>query len=200
MTKYIKQGWLVLMLALVFGAALAGVNTTLDPKIKLNEKNATYDQVPKIVPGADFQKTQAVAKNVLQAYDKDGKAIGWVITATGMGYAGQIKALIGLNAEASIITGIYILDQKETPGLGNKIAMEKWNRQFIAQPADIPLSVHKRMTQAQKKEKNGKIDAISGATISSKALTDKVVNPAVKNFRKALQAGEFEKKKETETK
>ncbi len=200
MTKYIKQGWLVVLLALAFGAALAGVNRALDPKIKLNEKNATYDQVPNVVPGADKEKTQPVAKNVLQAFDKEGKPIGWVITATGMGYADQIKALIGLNADASKITGIYILDQKETPGLGSKIATSKWNSQFIGQPANEPLSVHKRMTEAQKQEKNGKIDAISGATISSKALTDKVVNPAVAEFRTALQAGEMTKPKEVETK
>lgn len=200
MTKYIKQGWLVLFLALGFGAALAGVNTTLDPRIKLNEKNATYEQVPKIVPGADFQKTEVVAKNILQAHDENGKVVGWVITATGMGYADKIKALVGLNVDGSKITGIYVLDQKETPGLGNKITTIKWNSQFIDQPADIPLSVHKRMTEAQKKLKDGKIDAISGATISSKALAEKVVNPAVKKFRRALQAGEFLSKKETETK
>ncbi len=191
--KYVKQGWLVLLLAFVFGAALAGINSSLGPRIKLNEKNAIYDQVPNIVPGADSARTERISETVLKAYDKDGKTVGWAITASGMGYADKIKALIGLNADASKITGLFIVDQKETPGLGSKIA-SPWNQQFIGQPTDKPLTVIKGLSKAEQAKKDDRIDAISGATISSKALTDKVVNPAVAQFRKKLQAGELEKK------
>ncbi len=192
-TKYIKQGWLVLLLAILFGASLAGLNAELNPRIRLNEKNAINDQIPSLVPGADGTKTVEISKGVRKVFDKSGKNIGWVITASGMGYADAIKALIGLNADATKITGIYILDQKETPGLGSKI-VSKWNKQFIDQPTDIPLVVIKGMTDTQKKIKDGKIDAISGATISSVALADKVVTPAVAEFRRKLQAGELKKK------
>jgi electron transport complex protein RnfG len=188
--KYVKQGWLVLLLALMFGAALAGVNSALGPRIRLNEKNSIYDQVPNIVPGADPARTERISKTVLKVYDKKGQAIGWAVTARGMGYADQIKALIGLDATASTITGLFIIDQKETPGLGSKIA-SPWNRQFIGQPTDKPLVVLKGMTKAQRAEKDDRIDAISGATISSRALTEKVVNPALARFRKKLQAGEL---------
>ncbi len=191
--KYVKQGWLVLLLALVFGAALAGINSSLGPRIKLNEKNAIYDQVPNIVPGCDPAKTERINDTVLRACDKDGKTVGWAITASGMGYADKIKALIGLNADASKITGLFIVDQKETPGLGSKIA-SPWNQQFTGQPTDKPLTVIKGLSKAEQAKKDDRIDAISGATISSKALTDKVVNPAVAQFRKKLQTGELEKK------
>ena len=55
---YLRQAWLVIVLALVYGAALAGVQTTLGPRIAENKRNETYGVIPTLVPGADAAKTE----------------------------------------------------------------------------------------------------------------------------------------------
>ena len=53
----IAQAWLVILLALIYGAALATVQTTLSPKIEANIRAETYDQIPRLVTGAVSDNT-----------------------------------------------------------------------------------------------------------------------------------------------
>jgi electron transport complex protein RnfG len=200
MLNYIKQGWLVLVLGLAFGGALAGVQVWLGPKITENQLNETFGQLPALVPGADGEvskqlykdaqaadtpnKVQAEGIIVYEAYDADKQIVGYAVRGSGQGYGDVIVALVGLNRDATDITGIYVLDQKETPNLGSKIADPKWNGQFDGKSTLSPLQVVK-----SKSEKPADIQAISGATISSNALTN-IVNDTVAKFRKALTAAE----------
>jgi len=182
--NYLKQGWLVIVLAIVFGAALAVTYERLTPIIKENQRNETYNEIPNLVPGGVKDKTQKETIGgiaVYKIFNADDKHIGWVLPASGIGYADNIEALVGLDANISTITGIYILDQKETPGLGSKITTD-WNRQYIGKKTLPPLSVVKG-----KKPDASEILAISGATISSTSLTD-ILNNAITDFRKALAA------------
>ncbi|MBN1556374.1 MAG: FMN-binding protein [Phycisphaerae bacterium] len=182
--KFLKQGWLVLVLATVFGVGLAAVDRALGPKIAENQKNETFGQIANLVPGgsaADTKEEIVAGQTVLKVYDARNRHVGWVITASGMGYADAIKALLGLNADATKITGIYILDQKETPNLGSKITTD-WNKQYVGKNVLPPLTVVK--TQPTKENE---IEAISGATISSTSLTD-IVNKAAETFAKNLAA------------
>jgi electron transport complex protein RnfG len=184
MLNYLKQGWLVLLLALGFGGGLAAVQIKLGPVIAENQRNEIYGRISELVPGGAKEKTREIdlaGETVYKVFSEDGRHVGWVIRADGMGYADKIDVLIGLGVEAKTINGIYVLDQKETPGLGSKIASPKWNRQFKGKPTAPPLEVVK--TPASKPYQ---IDAISGATISSKSLTG-IVNDSVEEFRKALE-------------
>ncbi|MCD4825646.1 MAG: FMN-binding protein [Phycisphaerae bacterium] len=229
MKNYVKQGWLVVILALGFGAALAGVNVALNPIIEQNQKNETYEQIPVLVLGTLVdgitKKDMKIVGNAI-TISKAGETVadlkirrklietadseytvycvtgsprgGWVITAEGMGFADKIKALVGLDTEAKKITGVYVLEQKETPGLGNKI-VGPWSRQYSGQPADKPLKVEKRMSKEDMDAKDGAIDAISGATITSDALTT-IVNGAVEQFRADLKAGKTNANEKSEEK
>jgi electron transport complex protein RnfG len=220
--KFLKQGLLVLILAVVFGVGLTSVQEAVKPVIEKNQKDETYKQIPSLILGAAAtadctvqtdKDVVAVTKNsddsivaklkvtemsvrvdgkefkVYRAGKSDAPSelVGWVITAQGIGYADTIKALLGFNPDVTKITGVYILDQKETPGLGSKITTD-WNRQYDHQPTDKPLVVVKGMTPAQKALKDGKIDAISGATISSNSLTE-IINRAVVLFEQAKKDG-----------
>lgn len=182
--NYLKQGWLVILLAVVFGAALAATYTLLTPKINENKKNETYSEIPNLVPGGVKDKTKEETIGGIRVYrifNADDQHIGWVLPANGIGYADTIDALVGLDADAAAITGIYILDQKETPGLGSKITSD-WNRQYVGKKTTPPLTVVKGVTPD-----SSEILAISGATISSTSLTD-ILNNAIADFRKALAA------------
>ena len=182
---YIKQAWLVLVLAVVFGSALAGVHIVLQSRIDENKLNETYSQIPNLSRSGDkiaeTSRTQefvsADGKIAYKTFTADGEHIGWVIKADGQGFADRIELLIGLDASAGTITGLYVLDQKETPGVGNKIEDNNWRNQFVGKKTDEKLTVTKAAPGT-----GSEIQAISGATISSQSVCD-IVNKAVAEFR-----------------
>ena len=198
----IVQAWLVLTLALLFGAALAGIQISLAPTIEANKINETRQKVPELIFGkakatemAEQNKNLLVTPqfievekqgkkvfyNVFKA-DLDGKCVGWVVKTKGQGYADKIELLIGLTPEAEIITGLFILDQKETPGLGNKIVTEKWRSQFVGKPTVTRLTVTKTGAAT-----DTEINAITGATISSRS-TINIINAAINDLKGPLTA------------
>jgi len=187
---YIGQAWLVILLAFVFGGALALVHTTLGPIIAENKRNETYSVIPVLVPGADRNMTEELVVQdrngrdvrVYKAFSTDGVHTGWVIPAQGQGFADRIELLIGQDPALTTITGMYVLTQKETPGLGDYIKGEDFRERFRDRPADRPLVVVKT-DPGQENE----VRALTGATISSESVTG-IVNSAVENLREALLA------------
>ncbi|MCK5113928.1 MAG: FMN-binding protein [Phycisphaerae bacterium] len=194
MLKYIKQGWLVIVLAACFGTALAGIHMALKDKIAANQLDAINTQIPLLIPGADAAKTQLdepltkqLGMEVRKGINSEGKLVGWVLRASGSGYADKIELLIGLDKTATKIMGIAVIEQQETPCLGSKITDSSWNDQYDDQPTATELVVLKGMSPEQKLIKDGKINAITGATISSDAVTS-IVNDAVTKAKPALLA------------
>ena len=94
---------------------------------------------------------------------EDGEKAGYAFKASGSGYGGDIDILVGLDSGFGI-KGVSILSQTETPGVGNRITESSFTDQFKGlSVSDIAL-----------KSEGGKIDAITGATISSRAVVDAV--------------------------
>jgi len=190
----LAQAWLVLVLATLFGTALAGIQTKLSPVIEANKARETMEKIPGLVPGdtgADglviTPRVIDIKKNGIQKYysvydvvHKDGTPIGHVAKASAQGYADKIEILIGLDDGGDTITGLFVLDQKETPGLGNKILEKKWRDQFINKRSDRQLLVVKGGAG-----KAYEVDAISGATISSRAVTG-MVNTTIADIKPRL--------------
>ncbi len=178
---YLTQGWLVLVLALAFGGALAAVEITLRPQIDQNKLDDTRGAIPTLVPGAvTGEKAERNGLAVWRATNAAGEQVGWVIPASGQGFADKIELLVGVDLRAQRITGLYVLEQKETPGLGDNITREAWRSQFAGQPA-APL----RVTKATAGEHE--IAAVTGATVSSQSVVD-IVNKVIGDFRKALES------------
>ncbi len=186
--SYIGQAWLVIVLAFCFGGALAFVQTTLGPKIAENKRNETYSVIPTLVPGAATDRTEELVVEgadgrdvrVYKAFSVTGEHLGWVLPARGQGFADVIEVLIGQDAGLETITGMYVLAQKETPGLGDFIRGEDFQSRFAGRPAQPPLEVVK----TEPVEAN-QILALTGATISSESVTT-IVNTAVANLRDVL--------------
>jgi electron transport complex protein RnfG len=195
------QAWLVLLLALCFGSALAAVQVKLSDKIAANKLNETLEQVPaliwgeapapesvQITPGIlsvarDGQKSSYTLYRVAQG----NEVAGWVVKAGGQGYADKLELLVGVDADVQKITGLFVLEQKETPGLGNKIIEPQWRGQFTGKATDSQLQVVKGHG-----EDPATIDAITGATISSRSVTA-IVNTTIGNLKGRLDAsgGQF---------
>ena len=181
MTKrnYLADAWLVVTLCLLFGAALAGVQGALQPLIEANKLADTMRQIPVLVPGAVSGIPDTLAgQRIFRALDASEQPVGTVLAAAGQGFADRIELLVALDRDNTHITGLYIVDQKETPGLGDFITKDKWRAQFAGKPADQRLTVTK--TGAQKVTE---VDGVTGATISSEAVVS-IVNATVASYRK----------------
>jgi electron transport complex protein RnfG len=178
--NYIAQAWLVILLSFVFGAALTGIQVSLSPLIEKNKMMETFSQIPKLVPGSETgEQVEIAGMTVYRAMSPSGQ-VGWVIPAKGQGFADKLEILIGLDSSAEKITGLYVLDQKETPGLGNKIIEEIWRSQYKDKSTSDPIEVIKNGTPT-----GNQIVAVTGATISSAAVTD-IVNKTVSALKAQL--------------
>ncbi len=190
--NYLVQAWLVITLAVCFGALLAGVETGLKDTIDRNKLNETYSQIPNLVRLTEDGKTvyptdkpeeyvSPDGKLAYKAVSADGRHVGWVIKAAGQGFADKIELLIGLDPKAERITGMYVLEQKETPALGSKITDDWFQKQFDGKSTTSLITV----TKTDPKKDSNEIRAISGATVSSESVS-KIVNNAVEEFRANL--------------
>ena len=194
----LAQAWLILLLAMGFGAALATMQVNLSGIIAANKLNETLQKIPELIkdqatpadpkdieskPGTVMVEKDGKSKTyaVYQA-TRSGQQAGWVIKAGGQGYADKIELLLGVDPGAEKITGLFVLEQKETPGLGNKITFADWRGQFIDKKTSVPLKVVKGKSDTGP---DNTIDAITGATISSVAVTD-IVNRTVADVRGML--------------
>ena len=114
------------------------------------------------------------------------EVVGYALSAFGKGYSSEIETLVGIDT-SGVVCGIKILSQTETPGLGTKIVEKRYGE---TSPWFQQQFINKSYNQLYlKKDKpTGTIDAITGATISSVAVTSSV-QQAVESVVTQLKLG-----------
>ena len=138
-----------------------------------------------------IESKQVEDRELYVGYDSQNKINGIALLAEGNGFQSKLRILVGLDATLSQIVKIKILEQKETPGLGTKIEDDptsKSSPKWFSQQFD-QLNVKQAISYIKNKtpDKNsGEIMAITGATISSKAVVD-VINAAITDIRLVIQ-------------
>lgn len=176
-------------ISLVASAALGLVyNSTKEPiaKVNLDNKNISIQEV---LPAFDNQPFADAYKlpsdgDSLTCYPgtKNGQLVGTAIeTYTDKGFSGKVKVIVGLLPDGTI-NSCKVLEHKETPGLGDK--MDKSKSDFAIQFDKKNLSSFK----AKVKKDGGDVDAITAATISSRAFCD-AVERAYNAYKKQPDAG-----------
>ncbi len=163
------------VITIIAGFALGFVNDlTVGPKAKakLERKiNALKLVLPEFDnnPVADVQKIKSEklkdSVELFPAYLKNKFVGAAIIGVTDKGFSGIIKIMVGFKPNGNI-QNIVVLEQKETPGLGTKIKDEKFLKQFRDKN---PTSFNVKVTKD-----GGEIDALTGATITSRAFGDAV--------------------------
>jgi electron transport complex protein RnfG len=113
----------------------------------------------------------------------DGKANIVALESFGKGFGGDIGVIVAVNVENDEIFGIGVTTNSETPGVGSRVKTEpSFSKQFKGQPIKDPFQV---------KADGGQIDAVSGATVSSRGVCGAVVDSAKIYMR--LKTGILEK-------
>jgi len=177
-------------IAMLSGLLVVLVFQWTKPIIAENKRIAIEKAIFQVVPGAVSRRNfvlgpaglfpdtgkQAAGEKVYAAYDADGRLKGVALEAAATGYQDVIRILYGYDPACQCVTGIKILKMAETPGLGDKIAKDP---DFLANFKALEGRVNGRgdaLEHAITTVKHGtksepwQIDAISGATISSKAI------------------------------
>jgi electron transport complex protein RnfG len=182
MKKFVQESWLVLVLGVAIAVGLGATQAALDPQIQRNKQADLEKAIFEVVPNTKkFEQKTAGLQTVYACLDDKGTLLGWALPASGFGFQDKISTVIGLNADGSRVTGLYILDNKETPGLGNIIEKAQWRGQYVGLDATTAVQVIK----GKRKDVAHEIEAITGATISSNAVT-KILNESVAQIRPKL--------------
>ncbi|PIS29739.1 electron transporter RnfG [Candidatus Saganbacteria bacterium CG08_land_8_20_14_0_20_45_16] len=176
--KILKMIVVLTLIGLISGGVLAYVYQWAELKIAANQVRETDAAVFKVVPGTKSYKT--IAKDDLTYFecfdDVDGK-LGTAILCQGNGYQGVIKLIVGVNADFSKFTGMSVLEQLETPGLGAKISEAVFQAQFNNLAARPPIEYVKGISPSKPNE----IQAITGATISSRSVVN-IINKTIEEW------------------
>ncbi len=168
----------LLVITGVAGASLGFMFELTKGPIEAAKKAKQQAAITEVVPGFNNNPADEVYElKSKEGFDlkffpakKDGKLIGIAIESmTTKGFSGKIKVMVGLKPDGTIIN-YQILEHKETPGLGTKMAdwfkTDKGNQSVLGKhPKNNNLTVSKD---------GGEVDAITAATISSRAFLDAV--------------------------
>jgi len=169
--------------SLVCGILIVISNVTTLARIRQNQEFIMKESVTNLLPGLKKQVIYGVedsgelkilpgvegenVKRLFAGYDDSGKFLGVVIEASERGYADLISGMYAYQPDKKVVTGFQVVDMRETPGLGNRIGSdENFQKNFKELDATHPIKTVKHGTKANPWE----IDAISGATISSRAV------------------------------
>ena len=166
-------------IAIFAAATLSSVYTFTKEPIAASKKAKQQNAIKAVLPPFDHldanpvEETEGVeTTKIFYAYDKSNNLVGAAIEATSNnGFSGKIVIMVGFDKKGSVVN-YSVLDQKETPGLGTKMVdwfkTNKGNQSIIGkdmQTANMTVS-----------KDGGEVDAITGATISSRAFLFAVRN------------------------
>lgn len=202
-SSFLKNCVALLVITLVAGLALSAVNEITKEPIAKAEETARLEAYETVFPDAEFETPQdldalleggqasidsvgltgCTVSDILYANDANGERIGYVVAAVSPnGYGGDISVAVGIDAKTSTITGFSVLSNSETAGLGARCTEDEFVSQFAGKDA-TSIEYVKGGGAA-----GNQIDAISGATVTTNAVTE-AVNSALAVYGNVLKEG-----------
>lgn len=150
------------IISMLSGGVLASVYSFAAPKMQevalQNQQKSIFVVLPGIKSYREFKNNENMS--IFEGLDGNGNVIGLAYVAEGTGFQGKISLMVGLDLKSKKINGYKVLEQSETPGLGANIDSDSFKGQFSNKSWSDPFIV------------KDDVAAITGATISSRALTD----------------------------
>lgn len=156
----------LLIITGVMAALLAGVNVITKPIIEKIQAEKTQRAIEAVLPGGGEAVAfdAAVNPDVAAVYASE---TGYAVQVTPSGFDGTITMMVGIDKSGNVL-GISIISHTETAGLGavaaaNNAAGEAFRSQFVGTAGSLAVT-----------KDGGEIDAITGATITSRAVCEGV--------------------------
>jgi electron transport complex protein RnfG len=155
----VRYGSVLAIICLVASASLALVNKLTSSRILAQAQAEEENSLKEVILGAVRFEPVKSGENILyfKAYGSDGALLGAAFKAAKKGYSSVVETMVGMKKDGSI-TAIKVLSQNETPGLGARVTEPSFAAQF-KNKSSVNLN---------------EVEAISGATISSRAVIDAV--------------------------
>ena len=195
MKENFKLGGILLIITMIAGILL-GVANDLTKEAIIENSKISKEDLSYIMPEADKIQDMDIELdeegNIKEVYEAvNGRdVIGYVLKVTSKGFHGAIDFVIGISKEDKV-SGIKVLSHNETPGIGAKISEEKFTSRFKDKPVEY-LEVVKVTPN-----KDTEVEAISGATTSSKASVN-AVNEAINFYLEKIKGEVVEPKEDTD--
>ncbi|MDX9989740.1 electron transport complex subunit RsxG [Thiothrix unzii] len=182
----LKPGGFLAAFALLGTVVLASAYNLTLPRIAANERTATLTRLnalvspseydndllndQRVLPAAAFNSAEPVTVYLARKQNQPVAALFTVTPANG--YSGKIRLVVAVRADQSV-AGVRILSHKETPGLGDKIDVEKsdWITRFNGKSLQNPL-----LEGWAVRKDGGEFDQFTGATITPRAVVGAVKN------------------------
>lgn len=160
------------LICIVVAALLAGTNELTKGPIAEIEKETAAEAMKSVCPEAvSFIDMVSTDAEVYQGVDANGTSVGFAVSSSYKGYGGDIEIMVGIGINGEV-TGVEILSHGETPGLGANCTKTEFTDMYKQPIPQDGFSVTKDGTGGE----SGKIDALTGATITSDAVTQAVNN------------------------
>jgi len=159
MKETIRYGLILAVICIVASGLLAGMNALTQTRIIAQAQLEEETALKEVMPFGEYFDPVKKGEEIIyyKVRNKQGEFIGVAFKASGKGYSSVIDTLVGLSRDGRI-NAIKILNQNETPGLGAQVSTPSFREQFS----------HKSLPELSQ------VQAITGATISSKAVIDSV--------------------------
>lgn len=151
--------------SLISGIVIGSVYYVTAPVAAQKAEQMKQESMKALIAQAD-SFTELAGHEGTFAAKQNGKTIGYIVPSETKGYGGRIKMLVAVTADKKVID-FTILEHNETPGLGDNAQKPAFRQQFAGKGADL-LEVTKDPANTDK------IQAMTGATISSRAVTQGV--------------------------
>lgn len=183
MNNIIKLGTTLFIICAIAALALGITNDITSPIIEQRNIQANNESRQIVLENAKEFKLVDSLKNELveEVYEGSNGSdiVGYTMKTNPKGYGGEMEVIVGISIDGKI-TGVNIGTNAETPGLGSKASEPEFKKQYNGKSTESVINVAKGKATSE-----SDIIAISGATISSKAVTSGV-NAAIELFNEEL--------------
>lgn len=176
----IKPVGVLLAICIIIPLALSITNKVTVKKIAELEAANSKKNMQSLIDADNFEECEN-GEITYYAAINGGEIAAYIFTESSKGYGGDVSVMTAIKPDGTV-AGVAILDVSgETPGLGQNAAKESFFSQYIGLKKGV--SVLKNGAKAE----NNEVDAVTGATITSTAVT-RAVNKALDDFEKVKEA------------
>ncbi|MCK4912929.1 MAG: FMN-binding protein [Candidatus Omnitrophica bacterium] len=181
MKDVIKITSVLTLVCLICALLLSVVHGLANKKIEINKEKRIEEALTILAPEAIKVEEIAIEEEIIyKLFNQKENLIGYGFIASGQGYQGKIKMLVVAEKSLQHLKGIEVVESLETPGLGAKIQKPPFKNQFknLSITGDI-ICIKNDLPKA------GEIKAITGATVSSRAIVN-TLNKRIKKIRELI--------------